>query len=110
MVSLDTVVLGGATHRESGSGPRMEVDTVTPGWKFIMLLLWYQNTNSGCLTLFLSSHVMVTLSPRLTCFSLEPRIEAEGLLTQSQEDKVLTPEAVAAWHWYPPASLVKMIP
>ena len=97
MVSLDTVVLGGATHSESWSCPTSLVSTLTPGWKLIMERLWYQNTNWGVTRLSLSSHTMVTLAPRLTCFSLEPRMEAEGLLTQSQEVRVLTPEPVAAW-------------
>ena len=47
MTSLDTVVLGGATHRESGSGPIREVVTLIPGRKLIMVWLWYQNTASG---------------------------------------------------------------
>lgn len=76
--NLDTVVLGGATQSEVESGPISEVSTVTPGWKLIMLELWNQNTNSGCPTLSLSSQMMTTLSPRLTCFSLEPRIAALG--------------------------------
>ena len=97
MVSLATVVLGGATHSESLSWPSTTVTTLTPGWKLIMLLLWYQKTYCGATTVSLSSQLIVTLSPRLTCFSLEPRMEAEGLLTQSQEVRVLTPEPVAAW-------------
>jgi hypothetical protein len=105
MDSLDTVVLGGATHRESGFGSNTEVLTITPGVKLIMLPLWYQNTYSGCFTLSLNSQVIVTLLPRFTCFSREPRIFAVGSITQSHEDKVLTPDGVAAWHWYPPWSL-----
>ena len=97
MVSLDTVVLGGATHSESESCPTTRVSTLTPGWKFIMESLWYQKTNCGVTRLSRSSQLMVTLSPRLTCFSLDPRIEAEGLFTHSQEVRVFTPDAVAAW-------------
>ena len=44
----------------------------------------------------LSSQVMVTLAPRVTCFSRDPRIEAEGLLTHSHEVRVFTPEEVEA--------------
>ena len=43
-----------------------------------------------------SSQVMVTGSPRLTCFSLEPRMEAEGLLTSRCEVRVFTPDEVEA--------------
>ena len=61
-----------------------------------MVLLWYQKTYCGARTVSLSSHMMVTLAPRLTCFSRDPRMEAEGLLTHSHEVRVFTPEDVDA--------------
>ena len=102
---VETVVFGGATHRASGSGPSRWVLTDTPGRKLTMVELWYQKTNSGVPTLSLSSQEIVTLSPRLTCFSLEPSIEALGWVTLSQDEIVLIPVVVAAWHWYSPWSL-----
>ena len=45
----------------------------------------------------LSSQMMTTLSPRLTCFSLEPRIAALGWWIHNQLVSVLTPVDVAAW-------------
>ena len=47
---------------------------------------------------------IITLSPRLTCFSVEPRIAALGVWTSSQYEMVRTPVDVAAWHWYSPWS------
>ena len=102
---VETVVFGGATHRASGSGPSRLVVTEMPGRKLIIVELWYQNTNSGRPTLSCSSQDIVILSPRFTCFSLDPKMNAFGLWTMSQEERVLIPVVVAAWHWYSPWSL-----
>ena len=61
----------------------------------------HQKTNSGAPTLSLSSQEMVTLSPRLTCFSLDPSTVALGWLTVSRVTRVRIPVVVAAWSkWY----------
>merc|ERR1719150_2366183 len=99
MMSLTTVVLGGATHSASASPPASVVVTVTPARKFTIVSLWYQKTKPGrppSGAVSRSSQVMVTGSPRLTCFSRDPRMEAEGLLTSRCEVRVFTPDAVEA--------------
>ena len=56
----------------------------------------HQKTNSGAPTLSRSSQEMVTRSPRLTCFSLDPSTVARGWLTVRRVTSVRIPVVVAA--------------
>ena len=67
--------------------------------------LWYQDRYSRCLALSLSSQVMMMLSPRLTCFSVEPNIIIIVWRTWRHYEFVLTPVDVGACQWYSPWSL-----